>query len=476
MKPLRPNSLWLDGLEAPAFGALTDDVRHDVIVVGGGIAGVLAAERIAAGGADVAVVESRQIGRGVTGNTTGKVSALQQTMLSKISDARGSDAARAYADASHAGLKLIADLVADHKIECGWERTDAWTFAEDQSQTAAIETEFIAAAAAGLPVSTEVETGLPVESWGAVRLADQAQFNASAFTIGLAEAVSGNGVTVYEHAQITKLSETRNGVRLETGAFSLVADRVVIATSFPFADRGLYFARLNPQRSYCIALEIDGEVPEGMFISAGSKTRSLRAVDAPDGSGRRLIVGGEGHRVGEDEPPDRYEALARWARQHFDVKSITHAWSSQDNMTFDHLPMVGPLRPLSGKVHVITGFNKWGLATAGAAAVEIEARLRGEPGPWQSVFDSQRKVPRELREVLHAGWKFTEHLVTDELKHRSAPRCTHLGCRLIWNDAEKSWDCPCHGSRFSSAGKVLQGPATKDIAELAAIGEEEAAG
>jgi hypothetical protein len=203
-----------------------------------------------------------------------------------------------------------------------------------------------------------------------------------------------------------------------------------------------------------------------MYISAGADTRSLRSAVRP-GDGRRvLIVGGEGHRVGESDPAQRYESLSRWAHTHFKVKGVTHRWSSQDNMTEDRLPMVGPIHPLSTKTFVVTGFNKWGLATAGAAAAEIDRVIAGKPQLWSDIFDPWRVSLSQLTSLAKGGFKFSEHLVKDHLLHRNAPTCTHMGCKLLWNNAEDSWDCPCHGSRFDPEGRVLQGPATRDIEGL----------
>lgn len=443
---------------------MSGNANADVAVVGGGIAGLLIAERLASRGADVIVLESGRVGRGVTGSTTGKLAALQQVAYSEIGDEKRG---RLYAQASVAGMDLIEQLVADHSIECDFERRDAWTFATRESDGKKITEELAAAEAAGLAVTREIDNRLPLESWGSVRLADQAQFNAAAFVVGLADALrSAGSVRIHENTRVTGLEENGHGVGLTTEHGEVRASRVVIATHIPFADRGGFFARLEPQRSYCIACEIEDEVPEGMYISAGSPTRSLRSAVHPGDGRRLLIVGGEGHRVGESDPGSRYGRLKDWTDQHFGVREVTNRWSSQDNMTSDRLPMVGALHPLSSKVMVATGFNKWGLATAGAAAIDIDLMIAGQLQNWKSIFDPWRLSLGQVTALAKGGLKFTEHLAKDHVLHRKAPTCTHMGCKLLWNDAEDSWDCPCHGSRFDPEGHVLQGPATKDIEGL----------
>jgi glycine/D-amino acid oxidase-like deaminating enzyme len=461
-------SIWLEGLRGAKFAALKGDASADVAVVGGGIAGLLVAERLAARGADVMVLESGRVGRGVTGNTTGKLSALQQTAYSEIGDPRRGEF---YADASLAGLALVEELVNKHSIDCDFERRDAWTFASTESDGLRINEELAAAEAAGLAVSREVDNLLPLENWGSIRLPDQAQFNAAAFTDKLARALKREGsVRIHENTRVTELHEKGHGIGLTTEHGEVRARRVVIATHIPFADRGAFFARMEPQRSYCVAFEIESEVPEGMYISAGSgaKTRSLRSVVHPRDGRRLLIVGGEGHRVGESNSGAPYRRLNDWTDKHFGVVAVTNRWSSQDYMTADRTPMVGALHPLSDKVMVATGFNKWGLANAGAAAIDIDLTFAGQEPRWTPIFNPWRISVGQVAELAKGGFKFTEHFIKDHVVHRNAPTCTHMGCKLLWNDADDSWDCPCHGSRFDAEGHVIQGPATKDIEGLTA--------
>ncbi len=458
-------SIWLEGLRGAKFRPLSADAAADVAVVGGGIAGLLIAERLAARGADVMVLESGRVGRGVTGNTTGKLSALQQTAYSEIGDARHG---ALYADASLAGLALIEQLVDAHSIACGFERRDAWTFATTEKDGERITEELAAAGAAGLSVSREVDNGLPLDNWGSIRLPDQAQLNAAAFVDCLARALKREGsVRIHENTRVTGLQEKGHGIGLTTEHGEVRAGRVVIATHIPFADRGGFFARLAPQRSYCVAFEIEGDVPEGTYISAGSTTRSLRSAVHPRDGRRLLIVGGEGHRVGESNSGSPYGRLTEWTEEHFGVRAVTNRWSSQDYMTSDRMPMVGSLHPLSNKVMVATGFNKWGLVTAGAAAIDIDRMFAGQEPHWKAIFNPWRVSVRQVAELAKGGFKFTEHFVKDRVMQRDAPTCTHMGCKLLWNDSEDSWDCPCHGSRFDPEGHVIQGPATKDIEGLA---------
>lgn len=456
------SSIWLDRLDELKAPTLEHDLKCDVAIVGGGIAGLLAAERLSGSGRRVVVVEADRCGRGVTGYSTAKISALHQNSYSKIDDPQR---ARLYADANSEGIDHIAALCVTESIDCDFERRDAVIFAETESQVTGLFAEFEAARAAGLPVEQGLDSGLPVEAWGAVRLRDQAQFNSAAFATGLARKLGERDeVEIFERSRVLELTERGDGAAVRTKQGSVRAGKVVIASHYPFADRGAFFTRLEPQRSYCIAAKVKCELPDGMFISAGSPARSVRTAIAPGDGTRRLIVGGGGHRTGKGDPRRSYSSLEEWARTHFDVAEVTHSWSSQDAMTRDHLPDVGRLHPGSDSVFVMTGFSKWGMAISAAAAVEVERLCAGAESPWSEIFGPWDGVSvRGFAEVVREGAKFTERMITGNVVDRGAPVCTHLGCRLTWNDAEDTWDCSCHGSRFAADGSVLEGPATRDL-------------
>jgi nitrite reductase/ring-hydroxylating ferredoxin subunit len=275
------------------------------------------------------------------------------------------------------------------------------------------------------------------------------------------------------------------------------AGHVVVATHYPVFDRGLYFARLDVQRSYCVAARLapGAERPTGMSISAGSTTRSVRGFGT-DG----LIVGGEGHPAGSPEArEERFAALEDFAREHWDVAAVTHRWSAQDPIPYDHLPLIGPYHPATSRLWVTTGYLKWGLASATFGAEILAALIAGEEHPWAARFSPSRVSLRSLHEVAELGAKFSADFVLDRVKpaaggvddlppgearvvrdgpagktgvyrdregalHGVSLRCTHLGCLLRFNAAETSWDCPCHGSRFGVDGGVLEGPAVHPLA------------
>jgi glycine/D-amino acid oxidase-like deaminating enzyme/nitrite reductase/ring-hydroxylating ferredoxin subunit len=432
------------------------------------------------------------VGSGVTGATTAKVTALQSTVLSQIRSRHGEDAAAVYAQASAAAVEQVATLAGELGIDCDLARRPALTYAAEESDMDSVTAEHEAAAAAGLPTELVEDAGLPYPVAGAVRLAEQVELHPVRYVRGLADAVDGDGSVVLEGVRALGVDDG-TPCRVKTTGPTIAARHVVVATHYPLLDRGLFFARLEPQRSYCVAARVNGAPPRTMTISAGSPTRSIRS------HGDLLIAGGEGHTTGaRDATPERFAALEAFARDHWDVTEVTHRWSAQDPMTYDSLPVIGPYVPGSSRLSVASGFMKWGLTSGTFAAMILRDRIGGADGPWATTFAPNRVSLRSAPKLAEMNARVGVDFVGDRLKpaqagseadvppgearvvrdglgrtgvyrdeagevHAVSVRCTHLGCLLRFNAAETSWDCPCHGSRFDVDGQVLEGPAVDPL-------------
>ncbi|MCA1841328.1 MAG: FAD-dependent oxidoreductase [Actinomycetota bacterium] len=491
-------SIWISTTNSSAtFPPLTGDADFDVVVAGGGITGLTAALLLKQRGRKVALIESDRIASGVTGYTTAKVTSLHSLTYTQLTKDFGHDNALVYAQANQAAIQKIADLIEEFDIDCDHSPQPAFTYTESQDLVSDIQKEVEATLALGLPAALVEEIDLPYAVKAAIRFDDQALFHPRKYCIALATAIDGDGSAVFE---TTKFLDVDKGDRLivETDKGSINADHLIIATHIPTVDKGLYFGRTIPERSYALAVRIPGKAPHGMYISIDTPSRSVRPHPALGDD--LVIIGGENHRVGEEPDTEkRYQTLEAWARSRFDVSKIENRWSAQDYMPADGVPFIGANGPNEDRIFVATGFNKWGMTNGTAAAMILADRITGVENPWAKFFDSTRlDVLKSAKEVIKQSAASVDHLLGDRLRTISvpaaqtlrngegglveldgekvaayrdesgalkavSPACTHMGCLVSFNGAEKTWDCPCHGSRFDLEGKVIQGPAVKDL-------------
>ncbi|MBI9113533.1 FAD-dependent oxidoreductase [Sanguibacter suaedae] len=515
-------SLWLDPTTRPDTrpfpvpGPLVAGSRYDVAVVGAGLTGLTTALLLARAGASVVVLEARHVGAVTTGNTTAKVSLLQGTRLSDLTGRHSSETVARYVEGNREGQSWLRRYCEARGID--HQLRDAVTYAGSPDDVAAARAEHDAAASLGLPVRWQDDVGLGFEHAGGVVLPDQVQINPMDVLMELAHDLVDRGVQIHERSRVVGVDagdpcavhvETDQGPGARTPT-EVLADRVVLATGVPVLDRGGFFARVEPLRSYATAFRVPGSLPQPMYLSAGSPTRSLRTYPGQDGE--LLLVGGNGHVVGRDDHTlGNVEDLVAWTQERFPGAELTHVWSAQDYQTTSHLPFVGPLTPGQDAIQVATGYDKWGMTNAVAASLALSVTLLGDEShgsmPWADAFRSwSRHEAKGVGEAARINASVGARMTTDRLKplvpgvvpssgsdgvpaegegrversglrqeavctvggmtFRRSASCSHLGGIVSWNDAERSWDCPLHGSRFAPDGEVLEGPAVAPLAEV----------
>lgn len=476
---------------------LTDDLEVDVAVVGGGLAGLATAVELVRAGRSVAVLDARSIGSGTTGRSTAKASALQGARYRTIARLHGEEVAARYARSQTDGLRWLADRAAERGVACAWERRPAVTYATSEDGRELVDAELAAARGAGLDVEP-IDADLPFPTVAAIALDDQAQFDPHALVTDLAAEVDDHPHgQVHEWSRVTGIRGHRGRVAAETTTGTVHADRVVVATLLPIIDRGLFFARSEPATSHLVALRVAGELPRGMYLGVEGGSRSLRTAPDPSGDGELLLVGGNGHDTGAGGSTlDRQAELVHWAATRFAVTEVAARWSAHDYVPADHLPWVGPATPLDPHVLVATGFEKWGMTMGAAAGMALADRILdrsdGPSASWAPIFSPNRLTPSSLPSTARINGEVAARMASGWLRPDAGPdargdgrrrrsglevvgepdgdgrddvvlTCTHLGGVCAWNDAERTWDCPLHGSRFDERGAVLTGPATRPL-------------
>ncbi len=492
-------SYWLDSTPTTSFPVQEGDLAVDVAILGGGIVGVTVGFLLKEAGVRVALVEARRVLEGVTGHTTGKLTSLHALIYRSLIDRFDRERAYLYGQANQAAIELVASIIGQKGIACDFARLPAYTYAVHEDDMAQVESEVEAAQSLDLPASFERNPPLPYHTLGAVCFQNQARFHPRKYLLALANAIPGNGSYILEQTTALDVDDGRPAI-VTTNYGKIRAHDVIVATHFPFLDRGLYFTRQTPRLAYVLGVYVVEPVPEGLFISTQPDYHSLRPQ--PTSDGMMLIAGGGEHVTGQGgDTRQYYRNLDSWVHQHFHVRSIAYRWSTQDNYTVDGLPFVGKYTPASSHLYVATGFFGWGMTNGTAAALLLADTILGRPNPWAAVYDPSRVWrAKTLLGVARRGTESAGQLVTgylskgeplspDQIRagegrvidyrgkklavyremsgklHVVSAICGHMGCVVSWNSAETTWDCPCHSSRYTVDGEFIHGPTVKNLAK-----------
>ena len=429
------HSLWSETVTFPSFEALNKNIKTDVLIIGGGITGILIAHYLQQAGVNYILVEADTICSGITKNTTAKITSQHGLIYHKIAKKYGIDAAGLYLEANEAALweyrKLAKEFLCDFVDETNYVYTLTRPDKLERELDILKKLRFPAEFAENLP--------LPFHTAGAVAFPNQAKFHPLKFLAELAKPLH-----IYEHTKVQELV----GTLAVTNHGKIQADRIIVTTHFPFLNKhGSYFLKLYQHRSYVLALK-DAPKPKGMYVDDADKGLSFRTHQ------NLLLLGGGGHRTGKQG--GNYNELRYFADKHFpDAKEVYH-WATQDCMTLDDIPYIGQYSKHTPNLYVATGFNKWGMTSAMLAALLLRDLITGKKTPYADVFFPSRSIWHP--KLFLNGFESSVNLLTPTRK-----RCPHLGCALKWNKAEHTWDCPCHGSRFTSKGELIDNPATDDL-------------
>ena len=477
--PGKAESYWLASTPESNYPALPGDIRVDVAIIGGGIVGITSAFLLKQAGVSVAVLEADRIIKGVTGYTTAKITSQHGLIYNRLISESGRGKAKQYAESNQAAIDKIEYIVRSWDISCDFTIKPAYVYAGSEDSAQKILDEVRAARSLGLPASFEDNLQLPFETYGAVRFNHQAQFHPRKYLCGLAREIQGEGCYIFEKTRALGI-EGGDPLVVKTDKGTVRAEDVIQATHFPILDKpGELFKKLHQSISYVLGVHIDEPFPEGMFINAEEPARSLRSQPA-DG-GELVLVVGDAHPTGNGKPTKQhYRHLEEWASSIFTVRSIDYHWSTQDVMPDDGVPLIGRITPDSEHSYIATGFQKWGMTTGTAAAMILTDTILGRDNPWAEVYDPSRSksveplptrgelsrlAPGEGAIIEKGKEKVAAYRDPQGALYTLNPSCRHMGCTVSWNDAEKTWDCPCHGSRYNARGEVILSPAVYGLLE-----------
>ena len=428
-------SIWQISGQSPQFNKLTKDIKTDILIIGGGIAGLLTAYMLKQHGADYTLLEARNIAGGNTLNTTAKITFQHGLVYQKILKAYGAGCAQGYLLSQKSALENYFKLFKN--IECDLETKDSFVYT--QGDMAALERELLALDRIGYKADLASTPLLPFKTEGAVKFKNQAQFN----PIKLMHAISKE-LNIYQNSRVLRLC----GNTAITDSGKVTAKRIVVATHFPFINKhGFYFLKMYQHRSYVIALKDAADVG-GMYIGVAQNSLSLRNYNG------YLLVGGGGHRTGEKG--EAFKALDQFHKTCYPGAIKQYSWAAQDCMSPDGIPYIGRYSRSTPNLYVISGFSKWGMTNAMVAATLITDMLSGIKNPYAKIYDPSRSMLKP--QVAVNALKAAKNLAAFTTK-----RCPHMGCALKYNKYEHSWDCACHGSRFTKDGKVIDNPANGDL-------------
>ena len=428
-------SIWSDTVKLPAFKKLREDIKTDVLIIGGGLCGILCAYYLKKAGVDCVIAEGNKIASGITKNTTAKITSQHGLIYDRLIKNRGVEDAQLYLKAHQAALREYENL--SQNIACDFKTKSAYIYSVDDRRI--IEDEIRALDRIGFHAFFADSTELPFKIEGAVEFKNQAQFHPLKFISALSQ-----GLRIYEN---TFVREIVSGKAITDGG-TIKADSIIVATHFPFINKhGSYFMKLYQERAYVSAFQ-NAQQMQGMYLDASKNGFSFRSYN------NFLLIGAGNHRTGKENPA--WKPIEKFAKQHYPNAAAKYQWATQDCMSLDNIAYIGQYAKTTPNLYVATGFNKWGMTSSMLSAMLLRDKITGVENEFQHLFSPQRSMQKP--QLFLNAFESACNLIVPTKK-----RCPHLGCALRWNKHEHTWDCPCHGSRFEESGKLIDNPATGDL-------------
>ncbi|OZU90179.1 FAD-dependent oxidoreductase [Virgibacillus indicus] len=499
--PKTSQPYWADSISLPEFSKLEESIKADVGIVGGGITGITAAYLLAKQNVKVVLLDADEILNGTTGHTTAKITAQHGLIYDELIQHFGPEKALQYYNAAEEAKKLIEQNVESLNIDCDYKKEDAILFTNSDSYITQLQNE--KKAYDQLKIEHELKDNMPlnIPLKSALIMKNQAQFHPLKYLKVLAEESVKNGAQIYEQTVAVDIEYNKHPSIITKDGHRVTCNHVIAASHFPFYDKeSFYFTRMYAERSYIIAVKSPKKYPGGMYINAEEPTRSIRTTNMNDEE--LWLIVGENHKTGQGKSTMiHYTGLLDFAKQKLGITDFVYRWSAQDLTTLDKLPYIGPVTKEEDNVLVATGFRKWGMTNGTIAAKILSDRILEKDNAYKELFSPARfQADPSIRKFARINADVAKHMVKGKLDntknsiddlsaddatvtringkrtgvykdqnnkiHMVDTTCTHLGCEVEWNSGERSWDCPCHGSRFSYTGEVIEGPAKRPLKKI----------
>jgi len=491
-------SYWVKSVKQDDFSKLDKEIYVDVAVIGGGITGLTTALMLSERNINATIFEANELGHGATGYTTAKVTCQHKLIYSDLINHIDEDTARYYADANKTALENIRRIIREYKIDCDFKTTSSNVYAGKKGNVEKLEKEFIAAKSLGFDIFLDKDVSLPFKAYANLRLENQGIFHPVKYIKGITKALRDKAVQIYEHTRITEIEKHDYYVLITDNRQKIYAKQVVIATKYPILNKKkLMFTKLYVERSYVVAAVMPNFRIDGYYINAENEVRSIREYN--DNEERLILVAGANHEAEDCEKAEQsYLELIKFSKELDEDAQIRYKWSTQDCMTVDKMPYIGELSDDMEGVYIATGYNKWGMNQSMVAAMILSDAIAHTPEKWHNIFNLKRDINADaVKELIKQGADvardYVKKLAPAEIydidllmvgegrivkydgdivgayKDETGevftiiPKCPHLGCRLKFNQAEKTWDCPCHASRFTYKGEIIDSPAVKKL-------------
>ncbi len=494
------SSYWVDSTKKTVFPEVSENLDTDVLIIGGGITGIATAYMLSDSGLSVCLVDADKMAMGVTANTTAKITSQHGLLYNYLLNSFGFETAKGYLVSNQDAINRISDIIKKENIDCDFVFQDSYVYTCEKSNVQKIVDEVSAVTSLGLNAEYVTECSLPFPIEAAIKFPNQAQFHPRKYLLNLLTILEKKGVNIFENSKVVDIKHVKSKYEVYVNEYKISAKYLVMASHYPIKNfPGMYFIKMYQDSSYVVGVELESEVFDGMYISCDDPVTSFRNTLQDNGK-KLLIVGGSDHKTGATDVDieSSYKNIENYIKSIYPNAKIKYRWMTEDCISLDKIPYIGDFSQFLPNMYVATGYKKWGMTTSHVAAKIISDKILGNKNPYENIYTSTRLEPiknsKEFGNMLKQSAyslainKFSAPIISyKELKNDSGgvvdykgkklgiykdkngemfaviPYCKHLGCELSWNNLEKTWDCPCHGSRYDYTGKIIAEPTTEDL-------------